>query len=78
MDVWEESEAKIKSDSDAAVGTSSNKVSGCLCLLLPGNSACLSSSRCLFQEVASILKELRSVQKQLEGETHFKHFIFFF
>lgn len=69
MDAWEETEAKIKSDSDAAVGSSSNKVRRCLCLLLPGNRVCLSSARCLFQDVASILKELQSVQKQLEGET---------
>ncbi|XP_024861301.1 centrosomal protein of 170 kDa protein B isoform X2 [Kryptolebias marmoratus] len=42
MDIWEETEAKIKSDSDVAAGKSSNK------------------------EVASILKELRRVQIQLE------------
>lgn len=43
MDVWEETEAKIKSDGDATVGKSSNKVSDSLCVCVV-----VSYSMCLY------------------------------
>uniref|UniRef100_A0A667ZVI7 Centrosomal protein 170B n=1 Tax=Myripristis murdjan TaxID=586833 RepID=A0A667ZVI7_9TELE len=58
LDVWEEMEAKIGSESDVPVLKTSNK------------------------EITSILKELRRVQRQLEGESFFqdiyKSFSFFY
>lgn len=74
MDVWEEVDSKINSDNDVPVVKTSNKVGDeflCnfklnICQLL----LCVELSQTsVFQEITSILKELRRVQRQLEGKS---------
>lgn len=74
MDIWQEIEAKVNSDNDVPIVKTSNKVgdsvlSFCQVQVMSiGASYCLSKCKYVFQEITSILKELRRVQRQLEGE----------
>lgn len=69
MDVWEDIEAKVNCDTNGPVVKTSNKVSDLL--QAKYMEICITfklSETSLFQEISSILKELRRVQRQLEGE----------
>lgn len=73
MEVWEEIEAKVNSDNDVPVVKTSNKV-GDWCVsfqtkFMVMNLVIKLSQASAFQEITSILKELRRVQCQLEGES---------
>lgn len=70
MEVWEEIEAKVISDNDVPVVKTHNKVSDSFqskfVVMILGIKL---SQASVFQEITSILKELKRVQCQLEGES---------